>query len=267
MTNLPTPGLFTSARAQSRSGSSLQKLGLTTMVGIVILFFLTAVIASPAQSVAFTSMHSFSGLDGANPGYMSLVRGADGNFYGTTANGGANNYGTVFKITPAGALTTLYNFCSQPNCTDGGYPEAPLVQGSDGNFYGTNSWGGIGSAYYGTIFKITPAGTLTTLYSFCSIQGCLDGRMPVAGLVQGSDGNFYGTTPVAGAGCYIWGCGTVFQITPAGTFTTLHSFQEYDGDGPTGTLVQGTDGNFYGTTGDGAAYFLVWSSPSPPRAR
>ncbi|MGC2111143.1 MAG: choice-of-anchor tandem repeat GloVer-containing protein [Candidatus Korobacteraceae bacterium] len=225
------------------------------MACIVFFFCAATVLASPAQSVAFTSMYSFSGSDGANP-EMSLVRGPDGNFYGTTANGGANNYGTVFKVTPAGALTTLYSFCSQPNCTDGGYPEAPLVQASDGNFYGTTSWGGVSGAYYGTVFKITPAGALTTMYRFCTQLDCPDGRMPMAGLVQGSDGNFYGTTPVGGAGCYIWGCGTVFQISPAGTFTTLHSFQEYDGDGPMGALVQGSDGNFYGTTTGGGAYYV-----------
>ncbi len=105
----------------------------------------------------------------------------------------------------------------------------------------------------GTVFKITPSGTLTTLYSFCSRMSCVDGSGPSAGLVQASDGNFYGTTVDGGA----YNLGTVFQITPAGTLTTLHSFcAGYpcdDGSLPYSTLVQATDGRFYGTAyGDGA---------------
>jgi uncharacterized repeat protein (TIGR03803 family) len=113
-----------------------------------------------------------------------LVQAADGELYGTTAGGGADNYGTVFKITPSGTLTTLYSFCSQPAndvCTDGAVPEAGLVQAADGNFYGTTEYGGAHSS--GTVFRITPSGTLTTLYSFCSQSFCTDGYGPVAGLV------------------------------------------------------------------------------------
>jgi uncharacterized repeat protein (TIGR03803 family) len=99
--------------------------------------------------------------------------------------------GTVFKITPGGTLTTLYSFCSQSGCADGIQPEAGLVQGTDGNFYGTTAFGGANAE--GTVFKITPGGTLTTLYSFCSQSGCTDGIEPEAGLVQ-AGGNFYGTT-------------------------------------------------------------------------
>jgi len=156
-------------------------------------------------------------------------------------------------MTPNGTLTTLYSFQGQ---SDGAFPDVGLLQASDGNFYGTTPWGGVGPAYYGTIFKITPAGTLTTMYSFCSQQGCTDGRVPAAALVVGADGNFYGTTSSGGTGCYIWGCGTVFSITPGGTMTTLHSFNENDGDAPNGALVQATDGNFYGTTSDGGADYV-----------
>jgi uncharacterized repeat protein (TIGR03803 family) len=122
---------------------------------------------------------------------------------------GVNDYGTVFKITPGGTLTTLYSFCSQTDCTDGMSPYAGLVQATDGNLYGTTSSGGGPYLDYGTVFKITPGGTLTTLYTFCSQSGCADGEEPEAGLVQGTDGNFYGTTPVGGAN----GDGTVFSLS------------------------------------------------------
>jgi uncharacterized repeat protein (TIGR02543 family) len=153
----------------------------------------------------------------------------------------------VFKITPTGTLTTLYSFCAQSGCTDGEYPVAGLVQGTDGNFYGTTPEGGANGG--GTVFKITPTGTLTTLYSFCAQSGCTDGEDPVAGLVQATDGNFYGTTYEGGTD----GFGTIFKITPTGTLTTLYSFSGPDGAYPEAGLVQATDGNFYGTTEYGGA--------------
>jgi uncharacterized repeat protein (TIGR03803 family) len=134
--------------------------------------------------------------DGGAP-QAGLVLARNGNFYGTTQVGGANFEGTVFKITPSGTLTTLYSFCAQPNCSDGSNPYAPLVQASNGNFYGATAVGGANSE--GTIFKITPSGTLTTLYSFCAQPNCMDGATPYAGLIQAIDGNFYGTTQQGGA--------------------------------------------------------------------
>ena len=179
--------------------------------------------------------------DGSGP-VGGLVQATDGNIYGITEGGGANNYGTVYKITPSGTLTTLYNFCSQPNCADGDEPNA-LVRGNDGNFYGT-TYGGY--PYPGTVFKITPGGTLTTIHSFCSQPNCADGRLP-SSLVQATDGNFYGTTVGAANGA----AGTVFKITPTGILTTLFSFPSnfpYPlGIEPNG-LMQASDGNFYGTT-------------------
>jgi uncharacterized repeat protein (TIGR03803 family) len=201
-----------------------------------------------------TTLHSFcaqsSCPDGRDVG-APLALGTDGNFYGTTSSGGANGYGTVFKITRAGALTTLYSFCAQTNCNDGNGPEAGLVQGTDGNFYGTTYAGGVSAL--GTVFKITGAGALTTLYSFCPLGfSCADGIAPVAGLVQGTDGNFYGTTTSGGS----HSGGTVFKITPGGILTTLYSFCVLascaDGYNPfEAVLVQGADGNFYGTTSAG----------------
>ena len=207
--------------------------------GIFLLWAATAV-ALPAQT--FTTLYSFNGTDGV---YIiaGLVQGTNGNLYGTTEEGGAIARGTVFEITPSGTLTTLYTFCSQSNCTDGQYPVAGLVQGTDGNFYGTTGNGGAGGD--GTVFKITPSGTLTTLHSF----DITDGEDPRAALIQGTNGNLYGTTYEGGANGY----GTVFKITPNGTLTTLHSFDKKSGNYPVAELVQSTDGDVYGTTSAGGA--------------
>src|SRR5208282_1721301 len=157
---------------------------------------------------ALTSLYSFTGTnDGANP-YAGLVQGSDGIFYGTTYNGGTNNSGTVFQITTNGALTSLYSFTGG---NDGANPEAGLVQGSDGHFYGTTENGGTNS--WGNVFKISTNGALTTVYAFGTVTDAygdpLDGANPTAGLVQGSDGSFYGTTYDGGTN----GRGTVFQIS------------------------------------------------------
>jgi uncharacterized repeat protein (TIGR03803 family) len=208
-----------------------------------------------------TTLYSFCVQSGCTDGETpeSLMQASNGNFYGTTAAGGANGGGTVFQITPAGVLTTLYSFCSQTGCSDGKLPSAALVQASNGNFYGTTQQGGINatqcSSYgCGTIFQITSAGVLTTLYSFCSQSGCGDGADPMGALVQASNGNFYGTTYTSG----VHNGGTVFEITPAGQLTTLYSFCVYfectDGANPeTGLVISsanfyGTGENFFGTT-------------------
>jgi uncharacterized repeat protein (TIGR03803 family) len=195
---------------------------------------------SPSGSL--TSLWEFTGgNDGANP-QGGLVQGSNSNFYGTTAYGGANGYGTVFRISPSGSLTNLWEFTSG---TDGAFPLAGLVQGSDGNFYGTTYGSGSGSCANGSVFRISPSGSLTTLWSF---TGGNDGANPQAGLVQGSDSNFYGTTTSGGAS----GNGNVFLISPGGSLTTLWSFTGgNDGSYPLAGLVQGSDSNFYGTTAYG----------------
>jgi uncharacterized repeat protein (TIGR03803 family) len=206
-----------------------------------------------------TTLYSFCSqtycYDGAFPA-AGLALDSDGNFYGTTWGGGAINAGTVFKITPQGGLTILYSFCSSYECPDGAGPYAALVQGTDGNFYGTTAEGGSHGFVTGAVFKISQGGAFETLYSFCAQPHCSDGQSPIAGLVQGSDGNFYGTTYAGGANCIAQGgCGTAFRITPAGKLTTLHSFCAQtnctDGANPAGTLVQSANGSFYGTTVSG----------------
>jgi uncharacterized repeat protein (TIGR03803 family) len=185
--------------------------------------------------------------DGAEP-MAGLVQGTDGNLYGTTANGGASNFGTVFKITPSGKLTTLYSFCSQTSCADGSAPSSALIQATDGNFYGTTLNGGALISNAGTIFKVTSSGKLATLYMFCEVTPCTDGEAPWASLIQGSDGNFYWTTYDGGIDPF---AGTVFEITPGGTLTTLYDFDGTDGSNPTGALLQATNGTFYGMTAQG----------------
>ena len=210
----------------------------------------TTAIALPAQT--FTTLVNFDGTNGFNPTPAPLVQGTDGNLYGTTLFGGANQAGTVFKLTPSGTLTTLYSFCAQPGCADGNYAYAGLLLGTDGSFYGATILGGAivsGTFGYGTIFRITPDGTLTTLHSF----DYTDGAYPYAGLIQAADGAFYGTTNRGGTSdtCGSNGCGTVFRITSGGTLTTLHNFDYTEGIEP-GALIQASDGNFYGATAMGA---------------
>jgi uncharacterized repeat protein (TIGR03803 family) len=155
-------------------------------------------------------LHSFINTDGYLP-HSGLTLGADGNFYGTASNGGTSGNGTLFKITPSGSLTTLYNFVPDP-----GYPEptAPPIQGTDGNLYGTTLQGGANSC--GTVYKVTPSGTFTTLYQFDLAHGCAL-NFP---LVQGTDGNLYGTTNLDGPG----GVGTVFKLTTAGKVNVVYNF-------------------------------------------
>lgn len=204
---------------------------------------------------------SFDLADGAQP-EGPLTQAADGNFYGTTPQGGSSSScgnagcGTVFKATPAGDLSAFYSFCSQSSCADGYQPIGGLVQGTDGNFYGTTSAGGTDLTDCvtgcGTVFKITPDGALMSLHSFSLV----DGAYPLAGLIQATDGNFYGTTSQGGdLACHASndspGCGTVFQITPAGTLTTLHSLELTDGAYPEAPLFQATNGDLYGSAFQG----------------
>jgi len=227
----------------------------------MILFCAVMATTSYAQ-VALTTLVNFNKTNGTVP-YTLLAQGGDGNLYGTTEYGGANctdglGCGTLFKMTPAGTLTTLYDFCSQTNCVDGANPVGALVQAADTNLYGTTTAGGKNNG--GTIFKISPKGNLTILYSFCALTNCVDGAEPSGGLVQAKNGKFYGTTFFGGAGeTCISGCGTIFEVTPAGKLTTVYSFcaQSHttcpDGNQPSGRLVQGRNGYFFGETLEGGA--------------
>jgi uncharacterized repeat protein (TIGR03803 family) len=198
------------------------------------------------------TLHSFCAqsecADGDTP-QSPLMQATNGNLYGTTHFGGTYGGGVVFEVTPSGSLKTLDSFCAESGCADK-QPAAGLVQASNGELYGTTSGYGAG----GTVYRMTPSGTLTTLYSFCVQQGCTNGEYPDAGLIQANDGNLYGTTSSGGA----YGYGTIFKITPSGTLSTLYSFCAQsgcsDGEAPEGLLVQATNGDLYGATYSGGAY-------------
>jgi len=220
------------------------KLGRTAFAALGVCA--TTAVVLPAQTL--TIVRSFNDTDGAYP-FAGLVQATDGQFYGTTYSGGASLQGAIFKISASGALTIVYSFCSQTNCTDGSLPRAGLMQDSNGNLYGTTVGGGTNNR--GTVYKITPSGTLTVLYSFCNLTSCADGAQPYGGLVQATSGELYGTTLSGGKYAY----GSIFLITPGGALTTLYSFCVKsgcpDGAAPSGTLIQGANGDLYGTTQDG----------------
>lgn len=209
-----------------------------------------------ASSGKFTTLYNFcvqSGCpDGASP-RTALIEAEDVNLYGTTPEGGMNNYGTAFKITRGGELTTLHSFCAESGCVEGGSPEGALVQAKDGNLYGTTAVGGANNG--GTVFSMSKEGIVTTVYSFCRTSECRDGQEPQAALLLATNGDLYGTTTSGG----IYNGGTVFKIAPSGKFTRLYSFCALsetgcpDGNLPVGGLVQATDGNLYGTTARGGS--------------
>jgi uncharacterized repeat protein (TIGR03803 family) len=209
-----------------------------------------------------------------------LIEDASGNFYGTTKGGGSTNgsdcntgscgYGTVFRLTPSGSgytKTVLYNFCSQPFCTDGANPYAGVIEDTPGNFFGTTYNGGANGG--GTVFKLTPSGngyTESVLYNFCSeSQGsaaCTDGVNPYAGLIEDASGNLYGTTNLGGTGLTLvngaYAYGTVFILAPSGggyKHTVLYNFCPpsstpfcTDGAAPNTALIEDASGNLYGMT-------------------
>ena len=199
------------------------------------------------------TLYAFQGgTDGANPFGGGLIADASGNLYGTTFSGGgcsanSGDCGTVFKVTPEGAESVLHAFQGD---NDGMFPEGGLVADGAGNLYGTTSFGG--SCGCGTVFKVTPAGKETLLYSF---QAGSDGANPEAGLILDQKGNLYGTTLAGGNNsCDRGGCGTVFKVTPKGEETVLYAFRHTHGANPQAALLLGTHGDLYGTTTAGSTY-------------
>jgi uncharacterized repeat protein (TIGR03803 family) len=180
------------------------------------LFYAATAISSHAQ--IFSTLASFNNTNGSFS-QSPLVQGFDGNLYGTTDDGGLKASGTAFKITLAGKLSLVHYFCSRTNCADGEVPESGLVPATNGDLYGITSSGGSGCSYCGTVFQISSTGTLFTLHSF---DGS-DGLNPL-GLMQASNGDFYGTTSTGGSGSG----GTIFRMTPTGTLTTLYNFEGFN---------------------------------------
>ncbi len=231
------------------------------------------------SSGVLRTLYSFIGSDGASP-FGNLIQARDGNLYGTTSGGGANNDGTIFKMTTGGALTTLYSFGAvdvSGNYADGAVPDAGLMQATDGNLYGTTFQGGAGGS--GTIYKITPSGTFTSLHTFLpyvrTVHGTgrnrwwtvhqVDGANPYGGVVQARDGNIYGTTeagdlPESRVSGGLNGSGSVYRVTLAGAFTKLNSFGAGStGANPAANLVQASDGKLYGTTSTGSVLVAMLS--------
>jgi uncharacterized repeat protein (TIGR03803 family) len=190
-----------------------------------------------------TVLYGFTGQADGDLPFGGLFLDGKGNVYGTTESSGSSFYGTVFEVTPAGQETTLYSFTGG---TDGGNPDAGLIRDSAGNLYGTTPRGG--ASGFGTVFKVTPLGEETVLYSF---TGGSDGSSPsYSSLVRDSVGNLYGTTPTGGTSDF----GVVFKLDTTGTETVLHNFSGTDGKIPYGTLAFDKSGNLYGTTYEGGAY-------------
>ena len=208
----------------------------------------------------FSVLYTFCSLtncaDGGHP-LGGLVEGPDHNAYGTTQQGGTFNYGVVFRLTPSGTYTVLHSF---DDADDGRGPRDKMFLASDGYLYGTTYIGGPGG--HGTVFKIKPDGTsFTTVFAFCRNQDCSAGRSPESGVIEASDGNFYGC---AGAGGN--GSGTVYRLTPNGQATALHAFNGSDGSNPYCDLLQASDGFLYGTTyiGGTANDGTVFKVTGPP---
>jgi len=193
------------------------------------------------KSGKYSVLHLFTTTDGRGP-VAPLVQGSDGYFYGTTVDGGQYGWGTIFRITSTGDFKVLYQF----DGTKGKIPEGALIQASDGNFYGVAVEGG--SLNQGVAFKMTPGGNVNVLHDFSSTAA--DGNEPVGGLVQATDGNFYGTLASGAAGTE----GSMYRLTPAGVFTKLHDFRGPSGSFPQSTLLQHTSGKLYGTTTQGGNY-------------
>ena len=278
------------------------------LAAMLIAAVMFAGVVVPARAQIFNSMYAFQATNGAYP--SGLVQGTDGNLYGVTLRGGDEfDAGTFFRFSTSGNEKTLCIFYDLGACRDAQTPEnlllgangsfygvaltgenfkisargklkvlytntnnisvAPMILASNKDFYGTTKLGGANGE--GTVFKMTPSGKVTTLYSFCSViqNGfCIDGGQPTFALVQGSDGNLYGTTSIGGNDGVNAGYGTIFKITLGGTLTTIYNFPGFTQSGS--VLVEGADGNFYGTTatggtgtyGAGGTFFTVTPSGS-----
>ncbi|MGL5017949.1 MAG: choice-of-anchor tandem repeat GloVer-containing protein, partial [Luteolibacter sp.] len=201
---------------------------------------------SPAGN--FTKLFDFTGAGGSKPGSVpgELVLHPDGNFYGTTAAGGSTGFGTVFKVTTAGVHTVLGTFSGTAGTRKGSQPTGRLAI-SGTNLYGLTRFGGTGN--FGSAYRITTAGTFTSLFDFTGAAGLRPGANPDGGFVLHSSGDLYGTAEYGGSGAY----GTAFRLTTANAFTLLHQFSDPTASQPVGELVEGTDGLLYGAAAAGSS--------------
>jgi len=216
--------------------STRTAIGAGAMLAAILIF--AGALPAPAQT--FKTLVNFNNTNGDQPVNATLVQGQNGDLYGTTYLAGAHGNGQVFKMTPAGVISTVYSFCSLAACDDGDAPAAPLLLGADGNLYGTTRYQGTGGC--GVVFKLTPAGVYTVLHAFVNTDGCY----PTIGLMQASNNLFYGATPAGGSAGY----GTLYQVSSTGAFKVIHNFDGTVAGGgvPGGSPIQATNGNLYGGT-------------------
>jgi len=227
---MPILNANATTQAKTKRMTGAQRNGIV----LALAFFLMLVSGAGAQVTLLYDFGTHAG-DPAHPNFPGfMVQGRDGNLYTTSNDGGTDNAGTVFKVTPAGQVSVLYSF----DGSTGALPSSGLTLGTDGNFYGTTFENG--PSNYGTVFKITSKGKLTVLHAFDNSDGSALWAAPV----EGTDGAFYGTTEDGGSA----NCGTVYRVTAAGKFKTLYNFDGTYGCQPLAPLVLGNDGNFYGTT-------------------
>src|SRR5258708_4269110 len=232
-----------------RNSKALPTLGLALACAAI-----TFSVAVCAQAQTLNYFADFNGGNGWGT-HASLTQAPDGKFYGAPTHGNEGGGGNKVRMTPPRKITSIYKFCSLPDCADGGFVTSAPVVGTDGNLYGVTTGGG-GSGLTGnaggTVFRMTLDLKYTVVYTFCSISNCADGATP-NGIILGSDGNFYGTTVYGGVGA--GGPGVIFKVTPDGTYTRLHAFCAEanctDGEKPFFPPIQGNDGDFYGVAGDG----------------
>jgi uncharacterized repeat protein (TIGR03803 family) len=209
-----------------------------------------SILSAHAQTITILHSFAYGTADGGTP-RTGLIQDAAGNLYGTTSFGGdttcdsGTGCGTVFKIDSLGNETVLYSFHGSP---DGAWPAGNVIRDAAGNLYGVTNGGGEGCSQCGTVFKLSPAGIETVLYSF---KGGTDGYQPIGGLVRDAAGNLYGVTTAGGSPkCYFdFGCGTIFKVDSSGNETVLYAFAEPpDASNPEAGLIRDDDGNLYGTT-------------------
>jgi uncharacterized repeat protein (TIGR03803 family) len=230
--------------------SNCVRMRKSLMCALSVAILMTAPITGFAQSESI--IRRFRQLGPGSSPLAGLVSDSSGNFYGTTISGN-NNAGTVFKLTLRdGRFTFLHEFTGgSPGSKDGCIPKAALIRDAAGSLYGTTAACG-GTANGGIVFKVDTTGNETILHRF---TGGKDGATPVASLLLDSSGNLYGTTSTGGdSSCHYYGssgCGTIFKISAAGKFSVLHVFAGAEGASPQAGLIQGPDGNFYGTTAGG----------------
>lgn len=224
-----------SVRQEATRRASIYCFKMTIFAALFLLCVAALAGAQAAPTASVATVYNFAGgsSGSANPWYVTLVQGSDGELYGTTYNGGTADAGTIFKVTTSGTYTLLHSFAN--TSTDGGYPSGGLTLGSTGVFYGTTQQGG--NANQGVVFSMNSSGAVTILHNF---NAGVDGAFPWGPPILASDGNLYGTAS-GGAGAF----GLVYKLTTSGTYSTIYKFSEADGYYPMASPTQGIDGNLY----------------------